>query len=86
MTKTIIIGQPEEAKKELKKIEFVSFLGVSGLDSPAYHPRDFDFIELISIAEITRMNTYSKDLMFAYNNGDRPNGKLYLGHWNDGVV
>lgn len=83
MTKTIIIGEPEESKKTAKKIEFIKALQVEGdfVDIGFTDPSGYDYIELISLG-------YSKDfdLIFAYRISGRKHGILYLGHWNDGVV
>jgi len=46
-------------------------------------PKDYDNIELITICYTTQR---MYDLMFAYQNGKRAVGALYLGYWNDGVV
>lgn len=80
-TKCIVLGQENEPVKELKKIEFVSFIGETKIMDAKSKPTEFDIIELIS-------RDYNKfDLMFAYHESDgRSSGTAYLGHWNDGIV
>lgn len=85
MTKTIIIGQPEEAKKELKRIEIKKVLDpeYNTFDMAATKPHEWENIELIC----RNYGEYGYDLIFAYDDNDRRHiGSLYLGHWNDGVV
>lgn len=81
-TKVIILGEQSEQKQELKKIEFVKVLISGGFVKAEGTARRFESIELIC-------RNYggegSYDIMFAYD-GNRSNGLLYLGHFNDGVV
>lgn len=80
-TKCIVLGeQPTEVKK--KPIEFLKDFSSEGvLYNTMDKPSDWKFIELICI-------NYSKklgDVMFAHD-GDRSNGCLFFGKWNDGVA
>lgn len=83
MTKVIILGQEPKEEKKLKPIEFVKFLSrkLSLEDQPTYGAKDWDNVELIC-----KRYTTKYDLMFVYDDNDRENGILYLGHFNDGVV
>lgn len=85
-TKCTVIGQETSPAKDLKLIEFKYLLNLdkpnggdeiteSGKDKPSH----YKYIELIC------KNYVANDLMFAHN-GDRSNGILYMGKWNDGVV
>lgn len=74
----IIIGNPASKKK----IEFVSALkgGDIRFTDTVLRPEEFDFIELICLG-------YGHvDLMFAYEEGRRSDGSLFLGRFNDGIV
>ena len=88
-TKCTVIGEESAPKKELIPIEFKYFLN---FDSPKEQknsvlpvgeldgkPSDYLFIELIC------KDYVANDLMFAHN-GNRSEGVLYMGKWNDGVV
>ena len=39
---------------------------------------DYDNVELLS-------TSYYGDLFYAYNNGDKENGRLFRGRWNNGI-
>jgi hypothetical protein len=83
MTQVIDLTK-SEPQKEKNKIQFLkAILDLEGnpLSDPKHIPEDWDVIELIC-----RGNYMGKDLMFAYDKGERSNGYLYLGHFNDGVV
>jgi len=81
MTKVIILGQEPEKKKG-KPIEFVTFLdNTLEMENAESKPIRWDNIEVISFDYIGNF-----DLFFAYLEGDRKNGVLYLGHYNDGIV
>lgn len=83
MTKVTILG--DEAQGAKKPIEFKYSIGFNAsearaiVDDATWRPKDFKFIELISLTE------RGFDLMFAHD-GDRSKGGLYIGHFNDGVV
>lgn len=81
-----VIG--EESPRILKPIVFIKHLEF-GLPEPGdycpahveptvYSPCGYEVVELIQRGGIC-------DIMFAYN-GDRSNGMIFLGHWNDGIV
>jgi hypothetical protein len=79
-TKCIVLGeQPKEIEK--KPIEFKKFfdrdLATVAANTP---PNRYMNVELITLKY-----TDNWDLMFAYD-GNRNDGILYLGHWNDGFV
>lgn len=86
MTKTIIIDTSEKlqkTKRKLEPIEFHKLLNVKGNivgEEDTMNPSEFFIVELISL-------NYSDDfdIMFAHN-GNRSEGCLFLGKWNDGVV
>lgn len=80
MTKVIILGEQPE-KKELKPIEFnLQFTGHRAAHAVTHKPNQWENIELIC-----RDYCGGMDLMFAYDD-DRNQGRVYLGHFNDGVV
>ena len=86
MTKTIVLGeQPDSSYK--KPIEFISQIRVIDnevveVDKASSEPRQWKYIELICKGYSLKL-----DLLFAYNNvGDRGEGLLIIGRWNDGVV
>lgn len=80
MTKVTVLGeQPKEGKK---KIEFSEYLrGDLKVEKFNESPSSYENIELIC-----RDYIEGKDLMFAYNNGNRSCGILFIGKFNDGVV
>lgn len=89
MTKVIILGEERQEEKELKPIEvthFINSLNGSWGEIGKYLSSEilsgFDFIELVSENYLAD----GRSLMFAYEKGDRVNGTLYIGHFNDGVV
>lgn len=83
-TKCIVIGKPTEEVKG-KPIEFKTVANID-MEGPRFvnlgkRPKDWRNIELIA-----RGRGGEYDMMFAYNDADRADGFLYLGHWNDGFV
>jgi hypothetical protein len=86
MTKTIVLGEPKD-KAINKPIEFFTHIHVSESDEISAEPVDsrpheWGFIELICKDYAPNL-----DLMFAYDDaGERSNGILMVGRWNDGVV
>ena len=86
MTKTIILGEPKN--KAIKKtIEFLTHINLVACDEVSAEPVDsrpheWGFIELIC-----KDYAPGLDLMFAFDDaGERSNGILMVGCWNDGVV
>ena len=79
MTKVIILGQ-EPNKEKKKPIEFIKVIHEEYLKiSEITHlPKDWANIELI-------VKGKGYDIMYAYDH-NRNKGRLYLGHFNDGVV
>jgi hypothetical protein len=88
MTKTIILGEPTDADVK-QPIEFFSHIIISESDAASTEPVDkfsqpheWCYIELIC-----KDYAAGLDLMFAYDvAGERSNGILMVGCWNDGVV
>lgn len=80
MTKVTILGQEPKEEKELKPIQFMKVIHEEDLKitTPTCRPNDWDNIELIG-----RGKGY--DIMYAYDH-DRNKGRIFLGHFNDGVV
>ena len=77
---TKVIDLTKEAK-ELKPIQFVTFLCKNGINRPAEKkPHDYENIEIAF-----RIYEEGLALMFAYND-DKSLGNFYLGHFNDGIV
>ncbi|MCA6445456.1 MAG: hypothetical protein IM600_18660 [Bacteroidetes bacterium] len=69
-----------EEEKKLKPIEFVVFFdGFKTLTNVSESPRNFTNIELFC-----REYEGGLDIMLAYDD-DRSRGRVYLGHYNDGV-
>lgn len=90
MTKVSVLGQANEEKKELRKIELKFHCGASNeenivVGSSGRKPNDWQNIVLISRDFYDGM-----DLILAYDESTSGHvGKcrsLMLGHWNDGVV
>ena len=79
MTKVIILGQ-EPNKEKKKPIEFIKVIHEEYLQiSEITHlPKNWENIELIAKGK-------GYDIMYAYDH-NRNKGRLYLGHFNDGVV
>lgn len=81
MTKVIILGNEPEKKKR-KPIEFVKTLSNDGTISDATRmPKSWKNIEVILLNPVKGF-----DMFFAYDDGYRNWGCLYLGHYNDGIV
>jgi len=88
MTKTIILGKPTYADVK-RSIEFFTHIYVRDVFEASSEqvdelsqPHEWGFIELICKDYAPHL-----DLMFAYDDaGDRSNGCLMVGCWNDGVV
>lgn len=80
MTKVSVLGQANEEKKELKKIEFIRVM-MNDLDFIEALSKPTDYEDVILISKDMSRSGY--DLILGRNaSGDM----LYLGHWNDGVV
>ena len=85
---TIIIHGNVKIAPRKTAIEFVAMLGVGfnhstglGIDDVSTHEAsDYKFVELISYSYHD-----GHDLIFCHD-GDRADGVLYIGHWNDGFV
>ncbi len=83
MTKIRILGETTPEQKELKPIEFISFIfGDGKIDTDVNSPNNWNNIELVC----RNYNSLNLDLMFAYDDNERDDGALYLGHFNDGLV
>lgn len=88
MTKTIILGISTSADVK-RPIEFLTHIYIHDDVEAATEqvdklsqPHEWGFIELIC-----KDYAVGLDLMFAYDDaGDRSEGCLMVGHWNDGVV
>ena len=88
MTKTIILGKPTSADVK-RSIEFLTHVYIRDVDEALTEqvdklsqPHEWGFIELICKDYAPNL-----DLMFAYDDdGDRSEGCLMVGRWNDGVV
>jgi hypothetical protein len=88
MTKTIILGKPTYADVK-RSIEFFTHIYVRDVDESLTEqvdkfsqPHHWCYIELICKDYAPHL-----DLMFAYDDaGDRSEGCLMVGRWNDGVV
>lgn len=79
-TQVIILGKEPHTQK---KIEFSYVLDPEGLRVIAQTPpHSYSNIELICKNYVSGQY----DLMFAYADSLRNLGRLYLGHFNDGVV
>lgn len=89
-TKVIVLGQELKEEKNLKPIEFVSYLDENSLKfkkniyNGMCKPCEWENIELVC----TNFLGKGLDLMFAYDKDRNDDFKhcLYLGHFNDGVV
>jgi hypothetical protein len=87
MTKCIVLGEtPKDVKKKpiqlIYAVERVHENDRMYSEKPILDISIWDNIELVC----RKGAYYSLDIMFAYQDGDRNSGCLYLGHWNDGVV
>ena len=86
MTKTIVLEEQKQAHVK-QPIEFLTHIHVSESDEISAEqvdsrPHEWGFIELIC-----KDYAAGLDLMFAYDDaGDRSEGCLMVGRWNDGVV
>lgn len=84
-TKVTVLGQTQEKKKELKKIEFCKWILEDGewqsMEKNANKPYSWTNICLL----FTDWRGSDYDLMIAYDEGKK-NGMLVLGHFNDGIV
>lgn len=82
-TKVTILGKGV-VKRFTKPIQFLFKLEVyeNGYSSPRCNPSEWDNIELVC----KKYKNGQYDLMFAYDNSNRNDGRLYLGYFNDGVV
>jgi len=87
MAKFIILGNGQPESKPSKKCTVSSHilmntLVVSSLNRTAEDPiMKYDFVELIC-----KNYAQSLDIIFAYKDGKRDEGTLFLGHWNDGII
>ena len=80
MTKVLVDNFFCEEKEE-NYVEFVKYLTTDGnLDSAYQSPTSYDNIKLIYKSYLGG----DYDLIMGWDDGFLP--KLYLGHWNDGVV
>jgi hypothetical protein len=89
MTQVIELTEPKTVSNKVKKIVPIEFKKVLVSrkedildDEVLCEPKDFDFIELIC----KQYTDDGLDVMFAYDKGDRVNGIIFYGHFNDGVV
>ena len=88
MTKVSVFGQQPTETKELKKIEFVSYLNVNREFIKANRefikartqPDEWDNIQLFSKSQSGNL-----DVMIAWDD-DMKYKSIILGYWNDGVV
>ena len=94
MTKIIILkcgGDDGEVIKSLKPIKPVKLIDENLKWKICDTDEDlssFDYIELICRGYNADTDTSQRifDMFFAYREGQRDEGTLYLGHWNDGIV
>ncbi len=82
MTKVSVFGEKPTEEKEKKPIEFVKRLycdgSVDGLNN--YPPREYDNIQLFD-------EGVPYDIILTWNDNTPCTCKrVYLGHWNDGVL
>lgn len=82
MTKITILGEDTQEKKDLKPIEFVSYI-TPNLNREDFTslPKDRRHIVLISKC----FTTDELDLIYAYDD-DIHTGNLFLGLFNDGII
>ena len=81
MTKIIDLTKEAKEEKELKPIEFVTFLCKNGINRPAEKkPNEYKNIEIAF-----RIYEEGLALMIAYNK-DKSFANFYLGFINDGIV
>ena len=72
------------AMKFPKYIEFIQYLDSNLVitdKNMTAKPCDYDYIELITL---DYSDKYS--LMYAYDVGERADGTLFIGKWNEGIV
>lgn len=88
MTKCTIIGDTTSPTKKPTPIQFIKYtigdvaIGGEWMTTTS-KPEDWDNIELICG---NNFNQQFYDIMYAYDEGNRSDGILVLGYWNDGVV
>jgi len=87
MTKCIVLGAtPKDVKKKpielLKIVDSISENGEIQINQFRNDVSIWDNVELVC----RKKGNYSLDIIFAYDDHNRDMGRLYLGHWNDGVV
>jgi len=86
MTKVTILGEKQPKKTKKKAIQFIYDTACSKSDTcfqqSEMKPSDYDKVELIARA----LSEAYYDIMFAYDDGDRSGGAIFLGHFNDGIV
>jgi len=80
MAKCIVLGEVNIPEPKKKPIELVSYIDGKGHRFSANISR-WNNYELIA----ANYKCEKLDLIFCYE-GDRANGALYLGYWNDGIV
>lgn len=85
MTKVSVLGQANEEKIELKKIELVKYITSkgSGIDEASLPASNFGEVILI---QTNAFETGGFDLILAKSHNPDINDTIYLGHWNDGIV
>lgn len=72
-------------KKEPKYIEFVYWLSPRGKAYNAdLEPSDWDNLALFSVPKTKADGEL--DVILAWDNEDHSGNRIYLGHWNDGIV
>ena len=77
------ISVPPKAPKPIEFVKLVILYDKeSSYTNPSVHPSAWENIILLR----PKSNACSYDLMIAFDDNDMINSKLYLGHWNDGVV
>jgi hypothetical protein len=83
MTTVIVLDNSKKDNGKLKPIQFTHFISDDGkLDTDVVHPNMWENIELVC----KNYNGENLDLFFAYDDNERDEGGLYLGHFNDGIV
>ena len=91
-TKCIVLGDNNPAPIEKRKIEFIKMTlgqvnGNSGFHNTSITPSSYNNIELVCRGSNNSDDSCKYyDIMFAYMDGRRNDGMLFLGYWNDGVV
>lgn len=88
MTKIKHFEIPNPVKPNLKPIELVKYISISGelvdnaIDTLEV-TNDFDNIMLIVDSHT---NGTSFDIIYLYDDNYPQSGRMFLGHWNDGVI